>query len=65
MYLAFLASNAKESENYIRPLRELKRLRSKDDTLTQEEEDQLLNGMWYLNIHSTTYPAGELRGQVE
>lgn len=33
--------------------------------LTQEEEDQLLNGMWYLNIHSTTYPSGELRGQVK
>lgn len=33
--------------------------------LTQAEEDQLLNGLWYLNIHSTTYPDGELRGQIE
>lgn len=41
MYLASLASNAKEIENYIRPLRELKRLRSKDDTLTHEEEEVL------------------------
>lgn len=41
MYLASLASNAKEIESYIRPLRELKRLRSKDDTLTPEEEEVL------------------------
>jgi CHRD domain len=33
--------------------------------LTQQEEDQLLDGLWYLNIHSTTYPDGELRGQIE
>ncbi|WP_461491503.1 CHRD domain-containing protein [Pontibacter sp. HJ8] len=32
--------------------------------LTQVEEDQLLDGLWYLNIHSTTYPNGELRGQL-
>ncbi|WP_114779483.1 CHRD domain-containing protein [Botryobacter ruber] len=33
--------------------------------LTQAEEDQLLSGMWYLNIHSSTYTGGELRVQVE
>ncbi|MCX2739841.1 CHRD domain-containing protein [Pontibacter anaerobius] len=33
--------------------------------LTQQEEEQFLSGLWYLNIHSTTYPDGELRGQVD
>ncbi|EJF10331.1 MULTISPECIES: CHRD domain-containing protein [Pontibacter] len=32
--------------------------------LTQTEEEQLLDGRWYLNIHSSTYPDGELRGQL-
>lgn len=33
--------------------------------LTDDEEDDLLAGLWYVNIHSNTYPDGELRGQVE
>ena len=32
--------------------------------LTKEEEKQLLNGLWYFNIHSSTYPTGELRGNL-
>ena len=24
----------------------------------------LLNGLWYINIHSSNFPAGEIRGQV-
>ena len=32
--------------------------------LTETEEEQLLDGRWYLNIHSTTYEDGELRGQL-
>ncbi|GAB3200786.1 hypothetical protein ABID22_003510 [Pontibacter aydingkolensis] len=32
--------------------------------LTEAEEDELLDGRWYLNVHSTTYPNGELRGQL-
>ncbi|PVY37146.1 CHRD domain-containing protein [Pontibacter virosus] len=32
--------------------------------LTPTEEEQLLDGRWYLNIHSSTYPNGELRGQL-
>lgn len=32
--------------------------------LTDEEEQQLLSGKWYFNIHSTTYPKGEIRGNL-
>jgi hypothetical protein len=31
---------------------------------TKEQEDSLLAGGFYVNIHSTTYPAGEIRGQL-
>lgn len=33
------------------------------DGVTIKEQD-LLNGMYYLNIHTTTYPGGEIRGQI-
>jgi hypothetical protein len=33
--------------------------------LTDAEVAQLLAGKWYLNIHSGTYPAGELRGNLK
>lgn len=32
--------------------------------LDAAQEEELLNGKWYLNIHSTTNPGGELRGQL-
>ncbi|OKL38900.1 hypothetical protein A3841_02810 [Pontibacter flavimaris] len=32
--------------------------------LTEAEEDDLEAGLWYVNIHSTTYPAGEIRGNL-
>ncbi len=32
--------------------------------LTDVEVAQLLAGKWYLNIHSSTVPAGELRGNI-
>ncbi len=32
--------------------------------LDAAQEEELLNGKWYINIHSTTYPGGELRGQL-
>lgn len=33
--------------------------------LTQAEEDQLLAGKWYFNVHSSTNPGGELRGNLK
>ncbi|HEY1005524.1 MAG TPA: CHRD domain-containing protein [Sphingobacteriaceae bacterium] len=33
--------------------------------LTDEEVTQLLAGKWYLNIHSGSYPAGEIRGNLK
>ena len=29
------------------------------------KELDLLNGMYYINIHTTAWPAGEIRGQIE
>lgn len=34
------------------------------NTLTEDQERQLLEGKWYFNIHTPTYPGGEIRGQV-
>ncbi len=28
------------------------------------KEQELLNGMYYMNIHTATYPGGEIRGQI-
>lgn len=33
-------------------------------TITETQEAQLLSGLWYINIHSTFRPGGEIRGQV-
>lgn len=33
-------------------------------TLDDTQEEELVNGLWYYNIHNATYPAGEIRGQV-
>jgi hypothetical protein len=32
--------------------------------LTDEQETQLLNGLWYSNIHTTGLPGGEIRAQI-
>lgn len=32
--------------------------------LTANQEDSLMRGLYYINIHSATYPAGEIRGQL-
>jgi hypothetical protein len=33
-------------------------------TLTSDQAADLLSGRWYVNVHTATYPPGELRGQV-
>ncbi|MEJ8758614.1 CHRD domain-containing protein [Pontibacter sp. H259] len=33
-------------------------------TLTDQQEQDLEAGLWYINIHSGRYPNGELRGQL-
>lgn len=33
-------------------------------TITETQESQLLGGLWYVNIHTTEYGGGEIRGQV-
>jgi hypothetical protein len=33
-------------------------------TITEAQEAQLLGNLWYINIHSTFRPGGEIRGQV-
>ena len=33
-------------------------------TLTDAQEADFTNGLWYYNIHNATYPGGEIRGQV-
>ncbi len=32
--------------------------------LTMLQATDLLNGLWYVNIHTTVFPGGEIRGQV-
>ena len=31
----------------------------------QGQIDDLLAGLWYINIHSSAFPGGEIRGQVD
>jgi hypothetical protein len=32
--------------------------------LTDQQEADLLNELWYVNLHTVAFPAGEIRGQV-
>lgn len=34
-------------------------------TLTMAQEEDLLNGLFYFNLHTTANPGGEIRGQIE
>jgi hypothetical protein len=33
-------------------------------TLTEDQASDLVHGYWYVNVHTTANPGGELRGQV-
>jgi hypothetical protein len=33
-------------------------------TLTPEQQQQLVSGQWYANVHTTNNPAGAIRGQM-
>jgi hypothetical protein len=33
-------------------------------TLTDAQASALMGGMMYVNIHSSTHPGGEIRGQI-
>lgn len=35
-----------------------------DATITPGQANDLLNGKWYVNIHTKAYPGGEIRAQV-
>ncbi|WP_111641673.1 CHRD domain-containing protein [Marinimicrobium alkaliphilum] len=34
------------------------------ESITQEQHDALLAGYWYINVHTDSFPDGELRGQI-
>lgn len=34
-------------------------------TLTPQQQQQLQDGLWYVNVHTKANPPGEIRGQVE
>ncbi len=33
-------------------------------TVTAQQATQIMDGLWYLNVHSSMHPGGEIRGQV-
>lgn len=35
-----------------------------ETTVTQTQIDDLLDGQWYINVHTDTFPDGEVRGQI-
>ena len=37
---------------------------AKEVVLTNDQEIDLFAGLWYVNVHTTTYPGGEIRAQI-
>jgi len=35
------------------------------EVVTNQQRDQIIQGLWYANVHTTNFPGGEIRGQVE
>ena len=33
-------------------------------TLTKQQADEVLSGLWYVNVMTDKYPDGEIRGQI-
>ncbi|MCC6906921.1 MAG: PQQ-dependent sugar dehydrogenase [Phycisphaerales bacterium] len=33
--------------------------------VTSQQRDQIIQGLWYVNVHTSNHPGGEIRGQVE
>lgn len=49
-------------QNY--PVRTTGSVSGQTQPLTEAQEADLLNGLWYYNLHTNTFPSGELRGQI-
>lgn len=73
-YAAGIVQNIVASSNSIYPQRTAGRLTfNKSGTLSGTlladgfvvREDHILNGMYYINIHTSVYPGGEIRGQIK
>ena len=59
----FLARRSKSiSSRFDKPLSSES---SGSTTTTDTQEDDLLDGLWYINIHTNDVPGGEIRAQVD
>jgi hypothetical protein len=47
------------------PISVLSNPSSGNTVLIASQASDLMNGLWYINIHTTTFPGGEIRGQVQ
>lgn len=49
----------------IGPIDDLRNILSGSVILEREQIDELLGGLWYVNLHTALNPPGEIRGQIE